>query len=128
MKSYEITYLTIPSLTTEEATSLHEEIKNSITKVGGSLKTDQTPTRKTLAYLVKNNSEGYLSSIDFDLDHEKIDNLVKKVERNENILRHLLLTKQIRKRDEEEPRRKRPSLKPEKAKLKELDDKIDEML
>jgi small subunit ribosomal protein S6 len=128
MKPYELTYLIIPSFTTQEASVFHEEIKKTISKNGGVLGSEQIPTRKTLAYPIKKSTEGYLSSIDFDASPEDAKKVAEEVKKEKNILRHILIGKQFGKKIDEEPRRKRRSLKPEKAKLQEIDEKIDEIL
>jgi small subunit ribosomal protein S6 len=128
MKPYEITYLIVPSLTAEEAGVFHEEVKKIISKNNGLSGSEQTPTRKNLAYPIKKNTEGYLSSIDFQATPENAKKIVEGVKKEKNILRHILIGKQVGKKSEEEPRRKRRTLKPEKATLQEIDEKIDEIL
>jgi small subunit ribosomal protein S6 len=128
MKPYEITYLIASSLTVEEAGLFHEEVKKIITKNNGILGSEQTPTKKTLAYPIKKNTEGYLSSIDFNAKPEEAKKVAEGVKKEKNVLRHILIGKQVGKKFDEEPRRKRRSLKPEKAKLQEIDEKIDEIL
>lgn len=128
MKPYEITYLIVPSLTAEEAGLFHEEVKKIITKNNGLLGSEQVPTKKTLAYPIKKSNEGYLSSIDFNASPEEAKKIAESVKKEKNVLRHILIGKQIKKKDEEGPRRKRRSLKPEKASLKEIDEKLDDIL
>ncbi len=128
MKPYEITYLIVPSLTAEEAGLFHEEVKKIITKNNGLLGSEQVPTKKTLAYPIKKSSEGYLSSVDFNASPEEAKKIAESVKKEKNVLRHILIGKQIKKKDEEGPRRKRRSLKPEKASLKEIDEKLDDIL
>ena len=128
MKPYELTYLIIPSFTTEEAGVFHEGIKKIISKNGGLLGSEQIPTRKTLAYPIKKSTEGYLSSIDFNAIEENAKKVGEEVKKEKNILRHILIGKQFGKKIDEEPRRKRRSLKPEKAKLQEIDEKLDDIL
>ena len=128
MKPYELTYLIVPSFTSEEAGVFHEGIKKTISKNGGTLGSEQIPTRKTLAYPIKKSTEGYLSSIDFGANPEDAKKISGEIRKEKNILRHILIGKQFGKKIDEEPRRKRRSLKPEKATLQEIDDKIDEIL
>ncbi len=129
MPSYELNYLIIPSLTTEEAIAYHEEIKATIKKEGGIVEKEHMPIKKKLAYDINKNSEAYLAAADFGIAEEKIKKIKEKIGDEKNILRTLLIKKEIgKKSEEEEPKRKRRSLKPEKAKLKEIDAKIDEML
>ncbi len=127
MKSYEITYLIVPDLTAEEAAEYHEGIKKIIAKIKGIPGSEQTPTRKTLAYPIKKKTEAYLTSLDFEAESTSVQELKKLIAKEKNILRHLIISKKVSKDDDEAPKKRR-SLKPEKAKLKELDDKIDEIV
>lgn len=129
MNSYEITYLIIPSLTAKEAEDYHKKIKEAIEKTGGVLGKEQIPTRRELAYPVEKNTEGYLASIDFDINKEKVVQVKEKIKEEKDVLRYLLIEKQsLKKLEERRPPRKKKSLKPEKARLKEIDEKIDEIL
>ncbi len=127
MKPYEITYLIVSSLTTVEASILHEDIKKSIKENKGVLGNEQNPTRKTLAYPINKETEGYLASVDFETEKENIKKIKEKVGKEKNIFRYLVIGKQVSKRFEKE-RPSRRTLKPEKVKLQEIDDKIDEIL
>ncbi len=129
MRSYELNYLITPSLTEEEAISYHEKIKEAIKKEGGMIEKEHMPIKKKLAYDIDKKSEAYLTAVDFGITEEKIKKIKEKIGDESNILRTLLIKKEVGRKDEdEEPKRKRRSLKPEKAKLKEIDAKIDEML
>jgi len=145
MEPYEITYLILPSLTAEEAVGFHEDIKKIIGKENGVLGNEQSPVKKPLAYLVKQHGEGYLASLDFQAKKEDVKKIGEKIKKEKNIMRYLLVGKQVSKKPEkkrrtltdstEEPEKEKPvkekkkkSLKPAKAKLQEIDDKIDEML
>ena len=129
MKSYELTYLIIPSLASTEAEEYHKKIKEDIKKEGGAVGKEQIPAKKTLAYPINKNTEGYLASLDIEIDKEKVSLLKEKLDKEEEILRHLLIEKEApQKTEERKVSRKKKSLKPEKTKLKEIDDKIDEIL
>ena len=128
MKPYEITYLLVPSLTTIEANALHEEVKKNIKENKGVLGSEQNPTKKTLAYPIGKETEGYLASIDFEAEKEDVAKIKDTVRKEKGILRHLVVGKQVSRRLERERPARRRSLKPEKAKLQEIDAKIDEIL
>ncbi len=148
MKPYELSYLIEPSFTEKEAADYHESIKKSIEKEGGVLGSEQPPTQKNLAYAIDRKDKAYLSSVDFEAEKENISKIKEKMEKEDNVLRYLLITKQTLKekvkrerRKEEAPQeeenkeeveekkpKKKKSLKPEKAKLDEIGDKIEEML
>ncbi len=128
MKFYEITYLIVPDLTAEETAGFHEKIKKLIEENKGKIGGEQTPTKKTLAYPVKKRTEGFLASIDFETEKEAAKKISEDMRKKEEVLRYLIISKETSKKSEEEPKRRRRSLKPEKAKLKEIDDKLDEIV
>ncbi len=147
MKPYEITYLIVPSLTIEEASEYHERMKNVIEEAGGTPGKEQVPSKKSLAYPVEKNPEAYLASLDFEAREEDIKKISEKLKKEKNMLRYLLVKKEVPKKAEEkkgdsQEKKKGKSLKPEKAekekseesektdkaKLDDLDEKIDEML
>ncbi len=128
MKPYEITYLIVPSLTPEEATAVHEGVKKEIQDNKGTLGSEQNPIKKTLAYPIDNNTEGYLASVDFVTDEESVGKIEERARKEKNFLRYILLGKRASKKSEEERPKRRKTLKPEKARLQEIDDKIDEIL
>ncbi len=130
MKAYEIAYLATPTFTAEEVAGFHEKIKEKISKTGGVLGKEQIPARKTLAYPVKNNTEAYLSSVDFEGKEEDAKKIYQNIKKEKNILRFLIIKRDIIKETEKKEKvpRKEKSLKPEKTRLEEIDEKIDEIL
>ncbi len=146
MNIYEITYLFDSSLSLEEAKSYQEKIKEMIKKAGGETDKEQSPSKKTLAYPIKKKEEAYLSCFDFKIEEEGIKKITSKIKEEEEILRYLLIKKPIFKNKEEgiagkrrslkpqdkieieeEPAKEKPA-KPEKRKLSDIDEKIEEIL
>ncbi len=130
MKAYEIAYIATPAFTVEEAGKFHEKIKEMISKTGGVLGREQIPAKKALAYSVKNNTEAYLASIDFEGKEEDVKKIYENIKKEEDVLRLLVIKKEIIKETEKKEKapKKEKSLKPEKTRLKEIDEKIDEIL
>ena len=127
MKLYEIAYITDPSISPKDADSLQERISSVITKGGGVVQKSGSPQRKTLAYSVKKNKEAYFSSLEFSLEEDKVKEIEEEVKKEKNILRHLLV-KNPKIKETERRSEKKKSLKPEKAKLQEIDKKIEEIV
>jgi len=133
MRPYEITYLITPMLTEGEASTFHEKMKKMVEENSGKAGQEQVPTKKTLAYPIKKNTEGYLSSFDFEIEEKDLEKVKENISKEDSILRHIIIQKDPQKEEKEEKReekspKKKKSLKPEKAKLKEIDEKIEEML
>ncbi len=128
MNYYELTYLASPTFTHEEVVGYHEKIKSLIVKEKGVTSTEQEPIKKTLAYPVKKQTQAYLASIDFEIvagDADKIKAFLKK---ESNILRHILIKKNKAHEKEDARPRKRRSLKPEKTMLKDIEEKLNEII
>ncbi len=129
MKLYELTFLVVPEFSQKEAESYHQEIKDIITKSGAEVKKDKEPTKQKLAYLVNKKAEGYLSSIDFVAEEKIQEKIDKKIKKEKNILRFLIIKKdeRISKEERKSATKEKPN-KPGKTKLSEIDAKIDEMI
>lgn len=129
MKLYELAYIANPSLSPEQATDLQEEIVKMIRKEEGVPGKASSPQKRALAYVVKKHNEAYFSSLEFSMIEESMNNLEKKIKKEKDLLRYLIIKKPVvRKVVFEAQSEKRRSLKPEKAKLKEIDKKIEEMI
>lgn len=130
MKFYELTYLINPDLSEEELRSISEKIINLLKEKGGVIHHSNNTIKKVLGYPIKDKNTAYLVSIDFSLEPEKTDGLKQKISKEKEILRFLLMAK---KPPKEEKKKVKPA--PEKApkeekkvELKELDQKLDEIL
>lgn len=126
MKFYELTYLISPKLTIVEAQEFSDKIIDLIKKEGGILDEIKNPIKRKLAYQIKKESGGFLTSLNFYFEPEKIENLTKKIDSDDQILRSLILTKKL-------PRKKElpkiPKIKKEeKVALEEIEKKIEEIL
>lgn len=130
MKLYELTYLISPKLILPEAQKLAEKITDFITKEGGILGEIKNPFRQKLAYPIKKEGEGYLASLNFYLGLEKLADFEKKILSENQILRYLILTKKIPKKEITKlPKIKRiEKPKIEKVELEEIEKKLEEIL
>ncbi len=129
MKLYELAYIANPNLSSEEINSLQEELINIISKIEGVLGKSSSPQKRALAYPVKDQTEAYLSCVEFSIPENVLKSIEDEVKKNKNILRYLIIKKPVVKKVEVEARpEKKKSLKPEKTKLKEIDKEIDEII
>jgi small subunit ribosomal protein S6 len=129
MKNYELTYLISPDLSETEVKSLQEKISSLIGNKGGVLVNLNTPTKKKLAYPIKKRMEAYLSSLNFQLSPDRLIEMEKDLKVEENVLRFLIITKKIIKKVPEALFKKPPRItKPKKVELKEIEQKLEEIL
>jgi len=146
MKNYELTCLISPDLSEEELKSFREKINSFIQEEGGTLTEINSPIKKRLAGPIKHRNQAYLTTLNFQLEPEKLanldynppttqkrlENIEKKLKSENQILRYLILIKprpkEILVRGKKLPTPKpRKILKP-KVELREIEKKLEEIL
>jgi len=126
MKSYELTYIISPKLTESEAQKFSEEIIDWIKKEGGILSDTHNPLKRRLAYQIKKEAEGFLASLGFYFNPEKLVNLTEKVKSETKILRSLIITKELAKKTESP--KMLETKKEEKVAIEDIEKKLEEIL
>lgn len=140
MKNYELTYLISTDVSEEELKNLSEKVKNFIQEEEGAIKKTTEPSKINFGYPIKEKGRGFLSILNFSLNPEKIANLEKRLKAENQILRHMILNKDL----SEKPIRQRrinpktttresdnsldKQSESKKVELKEIDKKIEEIL
>jgi len=140
MKNYELTYLVSIDVSKEESKNLSEKIKSFIQEEEGVIKKTTEPSKIELGYEIKEKGEAFLAILNFSFQPEKIAGLEKKLKAENQILRYMILNKDLSEKPIR-PRRVSPKattkepnrlldkqLKSEKVELKEIDKKIEEIL
>jgi len=142
MKKYELTYLISPDLSGEEAKALSQKVSGFITKQGKLEKTED-PFKKKLAYPVKDKTEAFLSLIVFSFEPEQLRILESNLKSDPKIIRHIITIKKEEKKISErklekvltpkleknfEVKKETPITETKKVELKEIDQKIEEIL
>ena len=126
MNFYELAYLISSKLTLEDAKNFSEQIIDWIKKEGGMVAEVKNPKRIKLAYEIKKETEGFLVSLNFHLEPEKLENVVKKMKSEGQILRSLIFAKKAPK-EKELP--KIPKIKKEeKVALEDIEKRLEEIL
>lgn len=143
MKYYELNYLISPNLSQEELKTFQEKIEKSIQEEGGILAEIKNPTKRNFFPSVKTKFQrttetAYFITLKFNLVPEKLKNIEKKLKSESQVLRYLILNKKIGKEappalktfskmpDVHKP--KFEKTKKEKAKLEEIEEKLEEIL
>ena len=142
MKNYELTYLISINVSEEELKNLSENIKSFIQEEEGAIKKTIQPFKTNLAITSKskNETQSFLTVLNFSLSPGKIANLEKKLKAENQILRYIILNKDLSQK-QVRPRRINPKTiakeldkplneqsKSGKVELKEIDEKIEEIL
>ena len=98
MKTYELTYIISLELARGEAETIIKEIESFIEKNEGIILKRENLVAKTLSYSVRGQSSGFFNVLDFQLNPEKLNELEKKIEKEKNIIRRMVLIKKPEKR------------------------------
>lgn len=140
MRKYELTYIIQPDLPEEGLKDINARIIALIQGDSGTIERTIEPQRRKLGYPIKKKSEGFLVSIRFSLDPEKVTGLENKIEAEKEILRYLILAKNVKEKTGSKNalrRTKKPfenteqiekTTEQKKVELKEIDKKIEEIL
>jgi len=150
MKTYELTYIISPEVSSEEAEAKAKEIESAIQSREGVILKQLNPVAKTLAYQIAKRASGYFGVLEFQLEPEKLLELKEIIAKDIKIVRHMILVKEpVRIRKERRTRTKpeavttaadqktevaeEPAEKPseehkEKVELKDIEQKLEELL
>lgn len=105
MKTYELTYIISPEITSEEAEAFAKGLESFVQSKEGVIIKQTNPVAKTLSYQIKKHASGFIGSIEFQLDPEILVELKQMVDDDKKINRHMIVIKHPAKKDK--PRRTR---------------------
>lgn len=128
-KTYQLTYLISPELSFEQAQAVSQDVAATIKKEGEIINTKK-PSRKSLAYPIRKQRAAYVADVKLNLDPQKTEKVRKEIEKNPRTLRCLVLQKQAKKpapplKTQKPKEAKAPG---QKVELKEIEEKLDEIL
>lgn len=138
---YELTYIVNPNLSKDQVAAQIDKVRSFINELTGEVKNEKLWEKRRLAYPIKKQGFGFYITAEFNIEPQNIIELDKKIKLEQNILRHLLITKEEIKEVHRRiilpklPREKigigrRPEIQApeEKVKIEELDKKLEEIL
>ncbi len=150
MKLYELAYLITPEITEEEAEKVSDKIAEELKGKEAVLCKIESPKKRFLAYEINGYKEAYLASISFDISSEKVSIIKDELSEKSEIVRSVVFSKKMIEEEEEDTIKEKPtkdespkeeedkkenketkkekSKKTKKVKLKEIDEKIDEII
>jgi len=127
MRFYELTYLVSSSLSEPEVKDIQQKLNSFIQDKGGILDSSNPPEKINLSYQIKKGNQAFLVSQNFYLKPEEMNNLENKIKTESNILRFLIFSKKKIK-EEEIPKRRLVKKTEKKAELKDIEQKLEEIL
>lgn len=95
MKTYELTYLISPEISEGELKNFSPKIAELLKNEGGEILEEMIPIKKRLFSPVKKQRQAYAISLSFNLGPEKLENFLKFLKAESQILRFLLSTKKL---------------------------------
>jgi ribosomal protein S6 len=72
MKTYELTYIVSPEITSEEAEVKAKEIESIISSKEGTILRQSNPNAKALSYPIKKHASGFLGILEFQMEPEQL--------------------------------------------------------
>jgi len=93
MKTYDLTYILTPEITSEEAEAFAKEIETFVQSKEGTVVKQLNPVAKTLAYQIKKHASGFVGSIEFILEPEALLELKQKMEKDSKVNRDMIVIK-----------------------------------
>ena len=97
MRKYELVWILGGDAGEEQGTESVEQITSLVADAGGEVSSTDVWGKRTLAYPIQKNKDGYYLQANFDLDGTKAQELDKAIGADQSIIRHLLV------RNEAEP-------------------------
>ncbi len=99
LNSYELAFHILPTVAEGEVQAIFDRIKAAVVTAGGEVTNEELPARFDLAYEIVQYLEGrnrkfksaYFGWVRFDLEADKVAEVVEMVEGTKDIMRHLLI-------------------------------------
>lgn len=118
MKTYELSYIVSPEVTSDQAEAKGKEIESIITGKEGTVLKQLNPVAKTLSYPIEKRASGYFGVLEFQLEAEKLLELKEILVKDKKIVRHMLIIKEAAEMKKERRTRTKPVYALEEAEVK----------
>lgn len=150
MKTYELTYIISPEISSEEAEAFGKELETFIQSKEGVILRQSNPSAKTLSYPIKGHASGFMGILEFQTEPEKLIEIKEKFSKDGKITRYIVIIKKALKPkkerrtkketipvfekenevklDAEKPISAKSPTGKEKVELKDIEQKLDEIL
>jgi len=123
MKIYELTYLISPEISEEELKNFSQKISDSFRREGAEILEETLPTKKRLFSPIKKQRQAYVVSLSFNLEPEKLENFLKLMKSESQILRFLISVKKLPRFKKALEIKERPKITAEKIEEKPMQEK-----
>ncbi len=96
MRKYELVWILGSEADDEQGTESVEKITSLVAGVGGEVSGTDIWGKRTLAYPILKNTEGYYLQANFEIDGAKAPELDRAIGADQSIIRHLLVRDEIK--------------------------------
>ncbi len=96
MRKYELVWILGSDADEEQGTESVEKITSLVSGVGGEVSSTDVWGKRTLAYSIQKNTEGYYLQANFVIDGVKAQELERAIDADQSIIRHLLVRDTIK--------------------------------
>lgn len=100
MQHYELLYIVPVKFAGAELEKIQDKVKEIIKKADGQIDYEENLGKKKLAYVIKNNFQGFYIINEFDVETDQIKALNDKLKLTSEVLRHLIIKKKKLTEDE----------------------------
>ncbi|MDP3882459.1 MAG: 30S ribosomal protein S6 [Candidatus Staskawiczbacteria bacterium] len=94
MKTYELTYIITPEITSKEAEDKSKELETLIQGKEGVIIKHASPTAKTLAYPIGKKASGFFGVLEFQAEPENILELKESISKDDKVVRQMITIKE----------------------------------
>jgi len=91
LRKYELVWILGNDAAEEQGTESVEKVTSLVTDAGGEVSETDIWGKRTLAYPIQKNNEGYYLQANFELDGTKAQELDRALSADQSIIRHLLV-------------------------------------
>ena len=96
LRKYELVWILGSDADEEQGTESVEKITSLVTDAGGEVSGTDVWGKRTLAYPIEKNTEGYYLQANFELDGVKVPEVERAIDADQSIIRHLLVRDEIK--------------------------------
>lgn len=96
MRKYELVWILGSDAGEEQGTESVDKITSLVSNAGGEVSGTDVWGKRTLAYPIEKNTEGYYLQANFEIDGVKAPELERAIDADQSIIRHLLVRDEIK--------------------------------
>ncbi len=122
-KMYESTVIINPTLEEHQIEGIIKNIEETVTKLGGSVKSTERWGRKRLSYPIHKRNNGYYAHFEFETENNIITDLERNFEYDDNVMRYLTIRLDAKMLEAKEQQKLKPR---EPEELAEIDTEVEE--